>query len=65
MYAIKHYMYLHKQDCELFGWLTLLSMCICRLCMCALLLWSVCACVSMCAPRELSCSGCILTFDLC
>lgn len=37
MYAIKHYMYLHKQDCEPFGWLTLLSMCI-----------FVCVCVSLC-----------------
>lgn len=28
MYAIKHYMYLHKQACEFFGWLTPLSVCI-------------------------------------
>lgn len=63
MYAIKHYMYLHKKDCEFFGWLTPLSMCICRLhkCVCH----CVCVCVSMCAPWGLSCSGCILTFDLC
>lgn len=44
MYAIKHYIYLHKQECELFGWLTLLSMCICRLCVCVL----HCACVYVC-----------------
>lgn len=44
MYAVKHYMYLHKQDCELSGWPTLQSMCICRLYMCVL----HCVCVSVC-----------------
>lgn len=50
MYAIKRYMYLHKQDCELFGWLTPLSVCICRLCVCecAPLCASVCVCVHVC-----------------
>lgn len=58
MYAIRNYKYQHK-DCKHFGWLTLLSMCISCVCVC------VCSCVSMCAPWGLSCSGCILTFDLC
>ena len=55
MYAIKHYMYLHKQDCELFGWLTPLDVCICHLCVCV----CVCVCVSECAPLCVCVSVCV------
>lgn len=44
MYAIKYYMYKHKQDCEFFGWPTLLSMCA-SIYACAPLCVGVCPCV--------------------
>lgn len=58
MYAIKLYTHLHKQGCDFLRWLTILSGYVCAP-------LNVCVCVSVCALRELSCSGCILTFDLC